>query len=57
MDLKNIKPIFKKKEQKVKDPIRYPKVIEVYEDESKRGFVEALQIEQEMLFKKMKDLI
>lgn len=55
-ELKGIKPILKtKKEAKVKDPIRFPKVISGFEDQSKRDFAISLRLEQDQLFKQMLD--
>ena len=41
----------------VKDPVRYPKVINHYEDESKRDFKKSLQLEGNQLQKAMLEFI
>lgn len=41
----------------VKDPVRYPKVINGFEDKSKRAFTESTKLELEHLFTKMKEFI
>jgi len=56
-ELKNIRPILKKKESRVTDPVRFPLVINGYEDQSKRDFAKSMSIEQEHLFKQMNNLI
>lgn len=38
IDVKSIKPVLKPKSGKVKDPPRYPKVINGYENKMKRSF-------------------
>lgn len=56
MDVKTLRPILKPKNQKVTDPPRYPKVINVYENESKRMFTDTLQRTLVDLTKTMVDL-
>ena len=46
MDYKSLKPILKtKKNPQVKDPIRYPNVINGFENQSKRDFSKSLESE------------
>lgn len=45
--------ILKPKKKLVKDPVRYPKVIKIYEGESKKDFNKSLSLEIEMLKKEM----
>ena len=51
MNYKNLK--YQKKEIKVSDPIRFPKIISIYENQSKKDFLESLNIEKEHLLKQM----
>ena len=55
MNYKNLK--YQKKEIKISDPIRYPKIISNYENQSKKDFSESLKIEQEHLYGQMDKLI
>jgi hypothetical protein len=50
--LKNIRPILKRVPQMV-DPIRFPKVINSFEGQSKKDFEKSLDIEQEHLLNQM----
>lgn len=44
IDVKSLRPILQpKKKPEVKDPPRYPNVINAYEDEAKRSFTAMLQ--------------
>ena len=52
-ELKNIRPILKKKDPQIKDPVRFPRVINVFERQSKEDFYESLNIEKEHLLKQM----
>lgn len=52
-ELKNIRPILKKKDTQVKDPVRFPNVINKFENQSKKDFSESLKIEQEHLYSQM----
>lgn len=56
-ELKNIRPILKKKDPQVKDPIRFPNVILGFENQSKKDFSESLKIEQDHIFSQMEKLI
>ena len=56
-ELKNIRPILKKKDPQVKDPVRFPKIISIYENHSKKDFSESLKIEQEHLYSQMEKFI
>lgn len=57
-DLKGIRPILQtKKNPTVKDPVRFPKVIDEYENKSKRDFANSLSLEQQQLFSKMLDFV
>ena len=51
-ELKNIRPILKR-EPKMVDPIRFPKVINGFEGQSKKDFEKSLNIEQEHLLNQM----
>ena len=43
MDFKNLKPILQsKKKPQVTDPVRYPNVVNGYEDEFKKNYAEDL---------------
>lgn len=53
IDIKNIKPILNPKDRRAKDPIRFPKVINGYEQQSKRDFHKSLTIEFDMLTKEL----
>lgn len=52
-ELKNIRPILKKKDPIMRDPVRFPNVINGFENQSKKDFSESLNIEQEHLLKQM----
>jgi len=56
-DLKGIRPILKKKDPQVKDPVRFPKVILGYENKSKIDFAKSLELEQQQLYKQMIDFV
>lgn len=49
IDVKNIKPILQPKKRIAKDPIRYPNVISIFEEKSKRDFTTYLQMETKMI--------
>lgn len=53
IDLKKIKPVLKPKNRKAKDPIRFPRVINAYEGQSKKDFHKSLSLEFEMLTKEI----
>ena len=53
IEVGKIRPILEPKNRVAKDPIRYPKVIGVIEDTSKRNFTEYLQLEQKMILKQI----
>ena len=58
MDFKKIKPILQtKKKPKVTDPVRFPRVINNYEDQSKRDFAKSIHLEGMQLNKMMLDFI
>lgn len=57
IDIKTVKPIVKKESAGVKDPVRFPDVINGYENESKRLFNEELNILFADIVKKMVDII
>lgn len=44
IDIKTVKPVVKKERAGVKDPVRFPDVINGYENESKRLFNEELNL-------------
>lgn len=52
-ELKNTRPILKKKDPIMRDPVRFPNVINGFENQSKKDFSESLNIEQEHLLKQM----
>ena len=52
-ELKNIRPILKKKDPIMRDPVRFPRVINIFERQSKEDFYESLNIEKEHLLKQM----
>jgi hypothetical protein len=56
-ELKNIRPILKKKDPIMRDPVRFPLVINGFENQSKKDFSESLKIEQEHLYSQMKKYI
>ena len=56
-ELKNIKPILKKKDPIMRDPVRFPNCINGFENQSKRDFSQSLSLEQEHLLNEMKNLI
>lgn len=56
-ELKNIRPILKKKDPIMRDPVRFPRVINTFENQSKKDFSESLKIEQEHLYGQMEKLI
>lgn len=50
IDFKNLKLI--KNKRLVKDPVRFPKVIDVYENASKRAFKNSIELEIQHVKKK-----
>ena len=56
-ELKNIRPILKKKDPIMRDPVRFPHVINTFERQSKEDFSESLKIEQEHLYSQMEKFI
>lgn len=57
IDIKTVRPIVKKKRTGVKDPVRFPDVINGYENESKRIFNEELNLLFADVVKKMVGMI
>lgn len=53
IDFKNIKPILQPKKRVAKDPVRFPKVINGFENKSKRDFNNYLNMEYKMLITEM----
>lgn len=53
MNYKKLKPVLNPKNRKAKDPVRYPKVINGYENKSKRDFTKSLELEINMLIKEL----
>lgn len=57
IDIKTVKPVVKKERTGVKDPVRFPDVINGYENESKRIFNEELNLLFADVVKKMVGMI
>lgn len=57
IDIKTVRPVVKKERAGVKDPVRFPNVINVYENESKRLFNEELNLLFADVVKKMVGII
>lgn len=57
IDIKTVKPVVKKERAGVKDPVRFPDVINGYENESKRLFNEELNLLFADVVKKMVGMI
>ena len=57
IDIKTVRPIVKKERTGVKDPVRFPDVINGYENESKRIFNEELNLLFADVVKKMVGMI
>lgn len=57
VDIKTVKPVVKKEKAGVKDPVRFPDVINGYENESKRLFNEELNLLFADVVKKMVGII
>lgn len=57
IDIKTVRPIVKKERAGVKDPVRFPDVINGYENESKRIFNEELNLLFADVVKKMVGMI
>ena len=57
IDIKTVKPVVKKERAGVKDPVRFPDVINGYENESKRIFNEELNLLFADVVKKMVSII
>lgn len=57
IDIKTVGPIVKKERTGVKDPVRFPDVINGYENETKKIFNEELNILFADIVKKMVDII
>lgn len=57
IDIKTVKPVVKKERAGVKDPVRFPNVINGYENESKRVFNEELNLMFADVVKKMVGMI
>ena len=57
IDIKTVKPVVKKERVGVKDPVRFPDVINGYENESKRIFNEELNLLFADVVKKMVSVI
>ena len=57
VDIKTVKPVVKKERAGVKDPVRFPDVINGYENESKRLFSEELNLLFADVVKKMVNII
>lgn len=57
VDIKTVKPVVKKERAGVKDPVRFPDVINGYENESKKIFNEELNLLFADVVKKMVGMI
>lgn len=57
IDIKTVRPVVKKEKAGVKDPVRFPDVINGYENESKRIFNEELNLLFADVVKKMVGMI
>jgi hypothetical protein len=57
VDIKTVKPVVKKERAGVKDPVRFPNVINGYENESKRLFNDELNLLFADVVKKMVNII
>ena len=57
IDIKTVRPVVKKERAGVKDPVRFPNVINGYENESKRLFNEELNFLFADVVKKMVGII
>lgn len=57
IDIKTVRPIVKKGRAGVKDPVRFPNVINGYENESKRLFNDELNLLFADVVKKMVGII
>lgn len=57
IDIKTVKPVVKKERAGAKDPVRFPDVINGYENESKRIFNEELNLLFADVVKKMVGMI
>ncbi len=57
IDVKKIRPVFSKIDPKVMDPVRYPKVINPYEQQMKRSFSDASNRMISQITQKMVELI
>lgn len=57
IDIKTVRPVVKKERAGVKDPVRFPDVINGYENESKRLFNEELNLLFADVVKKMVGII
>lgn len=55
MNYKDIK--YQKKEIKISDPVRYPKIILIYENMSKKDYLESLKIQGDHLLTEMNKYI
>lgn len=57
IDIKTVRPIVRKERTGVKDPVRFPDVINGYENETKRMFNENLNLLFGDLVKKMVEMV
>lgn len=57
IDIRTVRPVVKKERAGVKDPVRFPDVINGYENESKRLFNEELNLLFADVVKKMVGMI
>lgn len=57
IDIRTVRPVVKKERAGVKDPVRFPDVINGYENESKRIFNEELNLLFADVVKKMVGMI
>lgn len=57
IDIRTVRPVVKKERAGVKDPVRFPDVINGYENESKRIFNEELNLMFADVVKKMVGMI
>lgn len=57
IDIKTVRPVVKKERAGVKDPVRFPNVINGYENESKRLFNDELNLLFADVVKKMVGMI
>ena len=57
IDVRSVKPIVKKRAKGVKDPVRFPGVINAYENESKRIFNKEMNLMFSDMVKKLVSVV